>query len=152
MHYLPGCTWLWSAPEAQEHLTVSRMKLTDMYSYGLIAWRVLSNCSNPFEPILRDSGYKTDYRKGLPQLKESLEFPLLVMETIPEFRKSEFADELIATTLSYDPSHRSLDSAICALAGNPNNNCESRHHSEYDNIQHLDDPANAMTTLASSFP
>lgn len=50
-HRLPGGTLFWSAPEITSTLYVQGLRQTDVYSFGLTAWRVFANHSNPFQLI-----------------------------------------------------------------------------------------------------
>ncbi|KAB8766475.1 hypothetical protein FH972_026635 [Carpinus fangiana] len=48
-YYLPASTRLWMAPEASGPVRRSKLHLTDIYSFGLLAWRVLIDGANPFD-------------------------------------------------------------------------------------------------------
>lgn len=116
-HYLPGCTWLWSAPEARDQLSVSGLQLTDVFSFGLTAWRVLLNCGNPFDFVQTQSTGDGD---SIAQLKASPTFPQLVAQTIQVFHNGsldvDFATSVVSSTLSPDPTQRSLEAAILSLS------------------------------------
>lgn len=118
-HYLPGCTWLWSAPETLQQLSVSDMKLTDVYSFGLTAWRALSSHDDPFSSILAMPTNSADYRISVQELKKSSQFPQMVMQALSGCHEGYVA-ELIAATLHLDPRERSLESALRALSDDYN--------------------------------
>lgn len=48
-YYLTAGTKLWMAPEASGPVKRSKLHLTDIYSFGLLAWRVLIDGANPFD-------------------------------------------------------------------------------------------------------
>ncbi|KAI9771511.1 MAG: hypothetical protein M1840_002131 [Geoglossum simile] len=48
-YQLSAATRLWMAPEAAGPIKRSELHLTDVYSFGLLAWRVLIDGANPFE-------------------------------------------------------------------------------------------------------
>ncbi|KAF2475253.1 uncharacterized protein BDR25DRAFT_382128 [Lindgomyces ingoldianus] len=115
-HYLPGCTWLWSAPEAQQKLSVLGMQLTDVYSFGLTAWRVLMNCQDPFQWISRNLEAPSNQHQFVQQMKMSPAFPQAVIQSLSGLGNSGFARQVIVATLSLEPTERSLESAIHALS------------------------------------
>lgn len=112
-HYLPGCTWLWCAPEAQHHLTVRGMQLTDVFSFGLTAWRVLSRRQDPFEIFRSNSVAPGNHREFVQHIKSSPSLPEMVQQTLSGI---DFAVQVAYATLNTNSDHRSLESAIFALS------------------------------------
>ena len=116
-HYLPGCTWLWSAPEILQPLTVDGLKFTDIYSFGLTAWRVLLSRDDPFSSVLTMPCNTPDYRLAIQQIKTSSQFPQLVFETMADHCEG-YVVELISATLALNPNDRNLERVLQALSGN----------------------------------
>ena len=50
-HRLRGGSFLWSAPEWEQELSIEGLKKTDVFSFGLLVWRVLSRCENPWSSL-----------------------------------------------------------------------------------------------------
>lgn len=48
---LPGYTWPWNAPEYGSRISTERLRLTDVYSFGLLVWVVAIDGQNPFDLI-----------------------------------------------------------------------------------------------------
>jgi len=116
-HYLPGCTPLWSAPEARDLLSVSGLQLTDVFSFGLTAWRVVLNRGNPFDSVQAPGIGGND---SVARLKASPTFPQLVIQTIQVSHNGslgvDFASSVVSSTLSPDPTQRNLEAAIATLS------------------------------------
>lgn len=117
-HNLPGCTWMWSAPECQQQLTVTGLKLTDVYSFGLTAWRVLTNRQDPFQLLSGHLRGYTTYRQGITQMKLSNTFMYTVQQSIAVMSGPEYSHEVILATLNVEPGERSLEAALRALSAN----------------------------------
>ncbi|RPB12630.1 hypothetical protein P167DRAFT_149914 [Morchella conica CCBAS932] len=61
---LKGRTWPWNDPEWDASRTWSQLEKTDVFSYGLLAWTILSK---------RDIGQLFDYDRNEPDLREQVE-------------------------------------------------------------------------------
>jgi len=66
-----GGTKPWKAPEAKKRLAKQFLKATDVYSYGLLLWRLATNGKDPFQ-FMPSSALKGDsYLSTLEIFKES---------------------------------------------------------------------------------
>jgi serine/threonine protein kinase len=123
-HFLLGSTWMWEAPEAHAALSVEGLKLTDVYSFGLVVWRILVNRSIPYELFWSEleSRYQAPTRDDfIKAVKADPEFPFFVKTSmlscdLPDWMKL-LGQTVIDHTLSRDPSIRNLDLACSSLAG-----------------------------------
>ena len=130
-----GGTRTWCAPEAFSLHPVSQLRLSDTYSFGLVAWAVAIDGKNPFGLMLTISDHDQDYLEEVHRLKMSDEVlgfskpeqwlpkwiphHLVGFEAINTFRQQPFWEtlELIFTwTLSKEPTKRDLAVAIEILA------------------------------------
>ena len=119
-HRLPGGTWLWAAPEWKERLDVDGLRMTDVYSFGLTAWRVLVNYPNPWTMLdgrqlglqgvhdVNDLAARAKARDGLADVV------LWTMKS--EVLARGYSRVVIESTLCKDPAGRDLERAISALA------------------------------------
>ncbi|OCK78211.1 hypothetical protein K432DRAFT_99104 [Lepidopterella palustris CBS 459.81] len=158
-HYLPGCTWLWSAPEARDELSVHGMQLTDVYSFGLTVWRVLLNCDDPFEWIARSTTTIYNQHNFVDQIKSNIAFPQMILQTFSDLRQQNpaplFAGPVITSTLSLDPSQRDIEAAILVLSEGSTTRGKdvfSDHQLNNQASWDLETPEAVMTTLADAFP
>jgi Protein kinase domain len=119
-HRLPGGTFLWSAPEFCNELSVYGLKQTDVYSFGLTSWRVLSNRPNPFLLIpLLALGIHTTVagNEAVTAAKSHPHFDELVLRTMGNCGAT-YSRGVIKSTLNNYPTSRDLDLAISALSLN----------------------------------
>jgi hypothetical protein len=118
-HRLPGETFLWSAPEIGSALSVEGLRQTDVYSFGLTAWRVLANRPNPFVLIplaaLRVRAPGT-LNEVVTLAKSHHDFDKLVLQTLGNSASNAYSRQVIQATLGKDPISRSLGTAISALS------------------------------------
>jgi serine/threonine protein kinase len=122
-HSLPGGTWLWCSPESRERLSVEELQMTDVYSFGLTAWRVLANHPNPFSLLSTTAtgGHAASSQEDfVRRVKENEDFPEFVMQTIVNSTGNTTFNSFVAcvihSTLTKNPVNRSLAKAISALA------------------------------------
>ncbi|KAJ5113288.1 hypothetical protein N7456_001822 [Penicillium angulare] len=113
---LLGGTFPWTAPEFRRELPYPHyfLKLTDVYSLGLLFWRVLLEGESPFEhALLKDiSGVEQAKFGKLPLLHYAQASIILRPEYAP------FIEEiwsLLAYTIQKDPLKRRLRTAIRGL-------------------------------------
>jgi serine/threonine protein kinase len=123
-HYLRGGTWMWSAPEFRDMLSVEELKSTDVYSLGLTLWRVFLNASNPYQSLDQNIAdrYRLAGQELIAALKANPEFPAFVVRSIhasrlPRWAK-DVAEVVIRSTICEVSAHRSLSRGLEALAGN----------------------------------
>lgn len=64
-----GGTWPWKAPEANRAVERDQLKYTDVYSFGLMVWRVACDGLSPFEFII--AGCSPATRDRIEDLKQS---------------------------------------------------------------------------------
>jgi len=123
VHFLPGGTWLWSAPEAKQGLSIMGLALTDVYSLGLMVWRSLLSEANPFD-LLRSEHGNVHGALGLEefvtQAKLGEDFPEFAVWTILSSARKDMAmsygGKVIRSTVCKDPANRDLKAAISALS------------------------------------
>lgn len=118
-HRLPGGTFLWSAPELGNELSVDGLRQTDVYSFGLTTWRVLSNRPNPFvliHPSALDIQTSSTVNEAVTVAKSHPHFDVLVLRTLGSSGKVAYSRPVIESTLSKDPMRRNLDIAISTLS------------------------------------
>jgi len=69
-----GGTRPWKAPEANVPVPKAQLKLTDVYSFGLLVWRVGTDGKNPFDLILPETLKGEQYFAEIERLKQTDEF------------------------------------------------------------------------------
>lgn len=119
-HRLPGGTFLWRAPEFDHDLSVPGLRQTDVYSFGLTAWRVVVNHPNPFSlipPAALDLQTAPSANEAAGRAKSHHAFPQLVVQTLPMDGTSQTYTRLVVeATLGKDPGSRDLSKVLSALA------------------------------------
>jgi serine/threonine protein kinase len=117
---LPGGTFLWSAPESDTELSVQGLRQTDVYSFGLTAWRVLVNHPNPYKlipPAALRLQNPAALNETVTQAKAHEDFPGLVLQTMSAHGAIQiYSRPIIEATLDKDPTSRDLGRAISVLA------------------------------------
>jgi serine/threonine protein kinase len=122
-HYLLGSTWMWEAPECHTMLSVDGLKLTDVYSFGLVSWRVLVNRSIPYETVSRHVSQRHQRQtrdEFIHAVKMDPAFPDIVVESLatsslPQWAK-QVGQTIINNTLSTEPRNRSISNVIHCLS------------------------------------
>ncbi|KAL4795825.1 hypothetical protein BDV19DRAFT_362137 [Aspergillus venezuelensis] len=109
---LLGGTHPWTAPEWRRDLPFPHyfLKLTDVYSLGLLFWRLLMDGDNPFKhPLLKDKNID-QVKVGDPPLLHYAQASVLVR---PDYT-SKIAEifTLLACAIQSNPSKRNLRAAI----------------------------------------
>jgi len=66
-----GGTKTWRAPESFSPVSVSTLKLTDIYSFGLLVWSVAIDGRNPFDLLLVDNIRGNERLQEIDRLKQS---------------------------------------------------------------------------------
>jgi hypothetical protein len=119
-HRLPGGTWLWATPEWREKMDVEGLRMTDVYSFGLTAWRVLANNQNPWKllgaslfgfqgvPDVNELAARAKPREGLADL--------ICWTMKRDVLARVYPRVVIEATLCKDPAGRGLERAISALS------------------------------------
>ena len=118
-HRLPGGTFLWSAPEIGSALSVEGLRQTDVYSFGLTAWRVLANHPNPFvliPPATLGTPAPGTVNEAVTLAKSRDDLDILALHTMGHSGTYVYSRQLIEAALSKDPTRRSLGVAISALS------------------------------------
>jgi len=119
---LPAHTIPWNAPEYDEDIPREHLKFTDIYSFGMLIFRVMLGGINPFKiaPFKSDV---VDIEPRSQELKKDTEFLSLVAIMLCErCDASEAAAvcEVLGFTLQYLPTQRNLERAVmklCELTG-----------------------------------
>ena len=117
-HYLPGHTWLWSAPEALQQLSVQGLKQTDVFSFGLTAWRVWSGRHDPFVLVPRNAVAAGNQMQFVHHLKQSPMLCHMAIQTLSGHPNLDVINPVFSATLAANPTQRDLNSAISALLKN----------------------------------
>ncbi|CUS10339.1 unnamed protein product [Tuber aestivum] len=120
---LPAHTIPWNAPEYDEDIPRDHLKFTDVYSFGMLIFRVMLGGINPFKiaPFKSDD---VDIELRSQELKRDPEFLSLVAMMLCERCDASEADavcEVLEFTLQYLPAQRDLEKAViglCRLTGN----------------------------------
>jgi serine/threonine protein kinase len=117
---MPGLSPPWNAPEAlDDGLTISQLPQTDLYSLGLLIWRILvfhdpfSIFDLPLNPAIR--------KQKIREILTLPHFPALVVHFItdphPHMNRQErdLYANIFSTALSFEPSKRDLDTITSSL-------------------------------------
>jgi hypothetical protein len=120
IYRLPGGTGIWSAPEWRECLDVEGLRMTDVFSFGLTAWRVLVNYPNPWKILdARMLGLEgiPDINEVAARAKATPGFADLVLWTVSgDVLARSYPRTVIEATLCQDASGRDLERALAALS------------------------------------
>lgn len=65
-----GGTRPWRAPEANSPVSKAQLKLTDVYSFGLLVWRIAADGKNPFDFIVPGSLQEEEYCTEVERIKQ----------------------------------------------------------------------------------
>jgi hypothetical protein len=118
-HILPGGTIPWNAPEFGNPLSVEGLKQTDVYSFGLMSWRVLVNKPSPFHlipPAALGVGTIGIVNQFATLAKSRHGFQELVLQTMDPSGRDGYSRQVIGATLNKDPKKRNLSMAIATLS------------------------------------
>ncbi|KAJ5480512.1 hypothetical protein N7530_006021 [Penicillium desertorum] len=119
---IPAFTLPWNAPECLEQLSGDRLKYTDVYSFGLLVWRVALNGLNPFRCI---DGFaslqKIDLQREVETLKRQDRVLMMVEPTLQEPFCEKDVDkylilDILHVTVRLDHSSRDLFGAVALLS------------------------------------
>ena len=107
----------WNAPEYDEDIPREHLKFTDVYSYGMLIFRVMLGGINPFKiaPFKSD---EVDIEPRSQELKKDPEFLSLVAMMICERCDASEAGivcEVLGFTVQYRPAQRNLERAVGKL-------------------------------------
>jgi serine/threonine protein kinase len=122
LHRLIGGTWLWEAPEIETRMSVQGLKQTDLFSLGLLIWRVLINRSMPYETLGQDivNRYQSpDQTSFVYSVKQDPEFCGIVLHSLrysgsDEWAKS-FGIAILPYSLGHDPNSRYLQKILAEM-------------------------------------
>jgi len=110
----------WNAPECFEVLDLTGLKMTDIYSFGLLCWSAILGGRNPFRAVEAVSKRLSpeDWDASLERLKKrdgGAELLRLAQESFSAaFGHLKAPAIVIETTLQLDPSMRDLSKAVTA--------------------------------------
>ena len=114
---LPAFSPPWDAPESHDRLSRDGLQRTDVYSYGLLVWRVALDGASPFRRI--DSltfPDKAEFHRQVRILKtEDLVLPLArptLKESFCSTQESHIIVDLLDHTLQLDASKRNLERSL----------------------------------------
>lgn len=120
-----GGTRPWMAPEVLKPIPKEDLHLTDVYSYGLLVWRVAANNANPFALVLPQKSDRQAFDDMVMDLKQH---DGLIMRAalqnwyVRAFRGSVQRFGLLQRLSTEDEIQRSLQ--LLSLEGNDRNNLE----------------------------
>ncbi|KAJ3847883.1 hypothetical protein EV368DRAFT_87213 [Lentinula lateritia] len=112
----------WSAPElySDTAMTEEILRLTDVYSFGLLVWRTIMNGENPYQ--LPQSNAEPMSELQIFELKRSNELLAVAKESILHRELSPNSVEILhcvlENTIQSNPSSRNLVRAVAALQVN----------------------------------
>jgi len=114
---LPAYTIPWNAPEYDKDIPREHLKFTDVYSFGMLIFRVMLGGINPFKiaPFKSDV---VDIEPRSQELKKDPEFLSLVAMMLCERCHASEAGavcEVLEFTLQYRPAQRNLETAVMKL-------------------------------------
>ena len=124
---LPSGTFPWNAPETEFDESMSRTELlqTDIYSFGLLIWRICVDGKNPFRDPSVGSYPNALSDDEIKMEKRRPEFKFRVQSSVPS-RFNELDDNAVSDihalfdySLTVDLSRRSLDHIVNILESNP---------------------------------
>jgi serine/threonine protein kinase len=112
---LPGGTVPWNAPEWLEWIPADKLSKTDIYSFGLLVWKVMTKADNPFQDEAPHS--TSGVRANIDSLKAS---DARMLQTISSHLRrhlgqaTEYAPTwaVIECTVRKDPQSRNLSKAL----------------------------------------
>lgn len=108
----------WSAPEFEKYLEPQALQLTDIYSLGLLLWRILTGGKHPFaKPILPHPNESTWLRKvsTLKNDNEKMHARLLDPEIFGTKKELGLASKVVLSLVQLDASKRDLGLAKAAI-------------------------------------
>ncbi|KAK2735763.1 hypothetical protein FQN57_001143 [Myotisia sp. PD_48] len=121
---LPAFTLPWNAPESHDRLPRDLLKYTDVYSYGLLVWRITLNGANPFRHI---DGLAVLDKANFQQEVQTLKLEDRVLPAVKLTLKQPYCDadvdtglifNILELTLRLDASIRDLPGSL-TLLGQP---------------------------------
>lgn len=107
---LPSGTQPWNAPEWRKQLDPKALQLTDIYSLGLVIWRIFANGKHPFLTHCQPASQEI-WLKEVEDLKVNDEDMRKYLIQISEFEteiEQRLVKEIIMQTVRADPAHRSV--------------------------------------------
>ncbi|KAM6513840.1 hypothetical protein FALCPG4_015049 [Fusarium falciforme] len=139
---LPAFTLPWNAPESHDRLPRDLLQYTDVYSYGLLVWRVVLDGVNPFRHINTLASLdKGEFQRQVELFKmEDRVLPLAKSTLRTPFCNTEESDliaNLLDSTLQLDASKRKLHRALellCEQSWAEPSPAEPLMQYEYENV------------------
>ena len=108
----------WSAPEFQKNLDPQALQLTDIYSLGLLLWRIFTGGKHPFAKPILPRPNESIWLKEVSTLKndnEKMHAHLLNPETFGTKKELELASKVVPSLVQLDASKRDLGLAKAAV-------------------------------------
>jgi len=126
-HKMETWTWPFQAPEvtSDKRLTRSELKLTDVYSFGLLVWRAVED-GEGFVTLSGAAQTASDEdKRGLIELKASDAFTKIAIGKVNEYMQTQEGSQDFLDLFSYvmfhtvrlQPEDRNLVKALAALRG-----------------------------------
>lgn len=120
--YLVGGTEDYAAPEWKSRATTNQLKLTDVFSYGLVFGSIMAGQ----DLIQNHDRHKACNAPSLHALKSTGQLIVVLQEKIRTiddasnmalFEDMEVITDVLKVTLALNPADRNLDQAIAYLSG-----------------------------------
>jgi serine/threonine protein kinase len=135
--YLAGGTPPWTAPEWRSWIPTEELSKTDVYSFGLLVWRVMSGEHNPWKTILpsQTTSQSVIGRARIEELKRDADSLLRMLESNIRPTLSRSVQHAIIETLRHtvrlDPKERDLDITIALLLSVVEHDSERQTRSDH---------------------
>lgn len=112
----------WNAPEWKDKLQRKTLVLTDVYSFGLLIWRVISEATDPIKELSLLAGSRAADLDSIERLKRKMDDSFLValkkstsIEEITSESQRESIKEILELTVRADSQKRKLGEAVKKL-------------------------------------
>jgi serine/threonine protein kinase len=118
---LVGGSEPWNCPEWKDTMSKENLPLTDVYSFGLLFWRTLSETSRPFQDLAffaKVDSLTEDDIDGLKRLANDRfleEVKNSLKSTCTGFTEMNLLEQVLDHTIRFRPRQRSLEDAILKL-------------------------------------
>jgi serine/threonine protein kinase len=116
--HLSGRTPPWTAPEWREWIPIGRLAKTDVYSFGLLVWAVMTNCKDPFQDTglgaALDSDTITRLKGSDTKMMQTISSRLQQCVLLGHISETDYttAWNVLQCTTRKDPQLRDLTRAI----------------------------------------
>jgi len=111
----------WNCPEWRDVITKENLLRTDIYSFGLLVWRILSKVPDPFQVLDSFAGISDSMEAAVEKMKSSKDDRLLeeikqslrANDTSPS--TTQLLEETLNNSIRHNPSQRDLAKCLASL-------------------------------------